>query len=145
MLECTTNASIMYIMIQLIKEQLSSVVTQCLFTLLLPVIMHNCALKMPLYSSFALPWQCGMMELHAFSPMSHMHWTEIFSRHFIKSFKVVLKRRRVTTVMTLFDLYPGPVLDSRFCSLSCSFLIIKQTILYLIFTPESMTQHSGIE
>ena len=37
-----------------------------------------------------------------------MHWTESytrFSRHFVKSFKVVVKRGRVTTMMTLFDLY----------------------------------------
>ena len=31
-------------------------------TLLVPVNMPNCALKPPLYSNFALPWQCEIMK-----------------------------------------------------------------------------------
>ena len=34
--------------------------------LLLPVIMYNCALKTPLYSHFALPWQCDIMNIRLY-------------------------------------------------------------------------------
>ena len=61
-LEPMTNSSTTYMLIQSAIEQLPLVVTQCYFTLLVPVDMPNCALKLPLYSNFALPRQCEIMK-----------------------------------------------------------------------------------
>ena len=52
----------MYMLLQLLKEQLSLVVTQCLFNA--PTASDHAQLRRetPLYSSFALPWPCDIME-----------------------------------------------------------------------------------
>ena len=61
-MESTTNATIMYILIKLPKEQLSLVVTQCLFQASTASDHAQLRPEAPLYSNFALPWRCDIME-----------------------------------------------------------------------------------
>ena len=60
----------------------------------------------------------------AFRTYPIRHWTESytrFSRHCVKSFKVVLKRGRVTTMMILFDLH----LTRNFAVCCVSLILLK--------------------
>ena len=52
----------MYILIQLLKEQLSLVVTQCLFHASTNSDRAQLRPEDAVYSKFALPWRCDVME-----------------------------------------------------------------------------------
>ena len=73
-------------------------------------------------------WKKLIKTQAAFRLYPIMHWTKLyirFSRHFVKSFKVVPKRGRVTTMMTLFDLYLTQ--DFTVCRVFLNFMLFQIT------------------
>ena len=61
-MESTTNAAIMYILIRLPKEQPSLIVTQCLFHASTTSDHAQLRPEEKCYSNFALLWRCDIME-----------------------------------------------------------------------------------
>ena len=57
----------MYTLIQLLKEQLSLVVTQCLFHASTTSGHAQLRPEAPLYSNFALPWRSDIMKYSCIS------------------------------------------------------------------------------